>query len=545
MTVKPPRPPKMRRSDICIRFIEENMIFPDGVHAGKPVRLVEEQKEIIRLILDPVGKDEDGNDILPRRGYVSLPRKNGKTFLVACVLLTFLLGPFAVRFGQLFSTGVNLRQAALTFDMCKRIIEHSPRFSPLLHDDKSIILRQHPRNEIEYVPLGTVYRSLSSDKGGPLGTSPVFVVHDEVGLVKGTKFELFESLETGSAAQANPLTLCISTQAPGDNDWFSVHLDAAAKGDNKRNVVKLWTCPTTIDWKSEEALKVSNMLWDYMNRDELREQQKDAIEKPSRSNSFRNYHLNQRIKATEGWITNEIYDKNREEPGEIDGAEVFAGFDLSERRDITSLSCAYQVPGSDKVSIKTFNFMPLETIQQLAETDKEAYEEWAEEGLIIATPGAKVRYEYVAEFLFGLSKRFTFRKIGYDRWRFSVFEDHLLNAGFSQDWIDTTFMKVNMKFGDDKPDLPVMDTCIDITETYLDDGKLALGCDPVLRMAFDNVAIHRNTGGQRAMDKSGHNRRFDPALATSVAVLMFNRFSDKPVEEIDFTPMRLGSNRLF
>jgi phage terminase large subunit-like protein len=77
--------------------------------------------------------------------------------------------------------------------------------------------------------LGTLYRALSAEASTAYGLSPVFIVHDELGQVKGPKSELYEALETACAAQENPLSIVISTQAPTDADLLSVLIDDAAR----------------------------------------------------------------------------------------------------------------------------------------------------------------------------------------------------------------------------------------------------------------------------------------------------------------------------
>jgi len=55
---------------------------------------------------------------------------------------------------------------------------------------------------------GSAYRALSSESAVAYGLSPAFVVHDELGVVRGPRSELFEALETGSAAQLTRTNGC-------------------------------------------------------------------------------------------------------------------------------------------------------------------------------------------------------------------------------------------------------------------------------------------------------------------------------------------------
>lgn len=51
-------------------------------------------------------------------------------------------------------------------------------------------------------------RALSADATTAYGLSPAFLVHDELGQVKGPKSELYEALETATAAQEGPAVDC-------------------------------------------------------------------------------------------------------------------------------------------------------------------------------------------------------------------------------------------------------------------------------------------------------------------------------------------------
>ena len=85
--------------------------------------------------------------------------------------------------------------------------------------------------------LGTVYRALSADAGTNFGLSPALVVHDELGQIRGPRSSLYEALETATAAQEEPLTVIISTQAPTDADLLSVLID-----DAKQRMTRIRCC---------------------------------------------------------------------------------------------------------------------------------------------------------------------------------------------------------------------------------------------------------------------------------------------------------------
>jgi phage terminase large subunit-like protein len=85
----------MTRGERVIAFIESAIIIPDGEHIGQPLRLEPWQKDWILAIYD--------NPHGTRTGILSIGRKNGKTALIACILLAHLVGPEAVQNSQIVS----------------------------------------------------------------------------------------------------------------------------------------------------------------------------------------------------------------------------------------------------------------------------------------------------------------------------------------------------------------------------------------------------------------------------------------------------------
>ena len=78
------------RSERIIRFAEKYLVVPEGADVGKPVRLREWQRDIIRQIYDTP----------TRQAIVTMPRKQGKTALCAMLVLAHVIGPESQRNSQ-------------------------------------------------------------------------------------------------------------------------------------------------------------------------------------------------------------------------------------------------------------------------------------------------------------------------------------------------------------------------------------------------------------------------------------------------------------
>jgi hypothetical protein len=84
--------------------------------------------------------------------------------------------------------------------------------------------------------------------------------------VKGPRSSLYEALETATAAQEEPLSIVISTQAPTDGDLLSVLIDDALGGHDPRTVLGSRR-RRTISTLLEEAIRAANPAFDvFMNK---------------------------------------------------------------------------------------------------------------------------------------------------------------------------------------------------------------------------------------------------------------------------------------
>jgi phage terminase large subunit-like protein len=187
---------KRTRGDRNVAWIESVCRIPEGKLVGQRVKLTEHQRGWIKAIYDT-----------PTRTFIlSVGRKNAKTALSAFLLLLHLCGPEARANSQLFSAAQSRDQASILFALAAKVVRMSPDLS-------SVVTVRDTAKQLFCPDLGTLYRALSADASTAYGLSPVFVVHDELGQVKGPRSELYEALETASAAQEEPLSIIISTQA--------------------------------------------------------------------------------------------------------------------------------------------------------------------------------------------------------------------------------------------------------------------------------------------------------------------------------------------
>lgn len=467
--------------------------MPEGKLAGQPVKLRPWQKrEILRIYDNPAGT---------RRAILSFGRKNGKTALAGFMLLLHLCGPEAVPNSQLYSAAQSREQAGLLFKLARLMVEMSEVLAG------SIQVR-HSAKELLCPDLGTVYRALSAEATTAFGLSPVFVVHDELGQVRGPRSRLYEALETATGAQENPLSIVISTQAPTDADLLSVLIDDGLASHDPRVVVSLYTAPPGLDPFSRETIKLANPAFgDFLNAAEVTAMARDAERMPSRQAEFENLILNRRVEASAPFISRQLWEACGAAPLPLDGQPVYGGLDLSAVNDLTALALGARVDGVWQIH-PTF-WLPGDGLALKARTDRVPYDVWHRDGFLLAAPGRSVDYEYVAEYLRGIFDRHDVKKIGFDRWGWRHLRPWLLKAGFTEAQLDEHFVEFGQGFQDMSPALRAL-------EAEILNGRVAHGGHPVLTMNMANAVVKSDPAGNRKLAKDKSAGRIDGAVALAM-----------------------------
>ena len=477
--------PRGRRN---AQWLEEHIFIPEGRLVGKPLELTPAQLAWIGMIYDS-----------PTRMFIlSMPRKQAKTATTAMLMLLHLVGPEAVQNGQLYSTAQSRDQAAVLFGLAARMV----RMSPVLAQYVAV---RDSAKELFCAELGTRYKALSADASTALGLSPVFHASDETGSVRGPRSELFEALETASAAQDKPLTIVLSTQAPTDADFLSVLIDDAKQGKDSTIKLALYSVPEDADPFDMDVLAAAHPNWELVNHDEVRRMAESAKRMPSREASFRNLIANQRVNASNPFISRAAWEACA---GEVDFSafedDVFIGLDLSARHDLTAAVAVARKEGVWHV-LPTF-FVPSQGIEDRSARDRVPYDVWADQGHLVLTPGSTVDYEFVARWLAGFCDDHGVRSIRFDRWRMDVFKAELSRIG-----VELPMTEFGQGY---KSMTPALDTL----EAEIANGNVRHGGHPVLTMCAANAVAVSDPAGNRKLDKSKATGRIDGMVALAMAI---------------------------
>ncbi len=492
-----------------IAWVEKYIRVPEGKDVGKPLKLAPFMRDDFKAIYD--------NPNGTRRAIISRGRKNAKTTESALILLLHLCGPEAKANSQLNSAAQSRDQAGILFALAAKMV----RLSPVL--SAAVVVRDTAK-QLACPGMGTLYRALSADATTAYGLSPALTIHDELGQVRGPRSELYEALETATAAQEEPLTIIISTQAPTDADLLSILIDDAAAGHDPRTVLRMQSAPDNLDAFSKEAIQAANPAFKiFMNQREVLAMAQDASRMPSRQAEYENLVLNRRVESNSPFVSRALWQQCAGPVAEFDKSlPVYGGLDLSETADLTALVLIGKIAG--KWHVKPRFWLPGDGLTEKAKKDRVPYDVWSKQGHLLTAPGKSVDYEYVAQFLRGQFDQYNIRTIAFDRWNMRHLRPWLLKAGFSEPFFELHFKEFGQGTQSMSPALRVL-------EGEILNSRIAHGDHPVLKMCAANAVVEGKDSSNRKLSKDRSAGRIDGMVALAMA------FGAAPMEEPDVGAM--------
>lgn len=495
----------MTPGEEVIAFIEAFCKVPEGQGVGSPMLLVDFQKQFILDVYDnPAGT---------RRAILSMGRKNGKTALLAAILLAHIVGPRAEQNSQIVSGALSREQAGILYRHAANMVRQDETLSDMCRLTPS-------GKKIIGLPMWVEYQALAAEGGSNMGLSPILAVFDETGQIKGPPGsrskgqEFLSAIMTSQGAHEKPLQIFISTQASADADVFSTLIDDAIVSKDEKTVVHLYAAEKDCDILDEEQWRKANpALGLFRSESDLREQLLQASRLPSFEPEARNLLLNQRVALESlAFAPNIVADNNFDSDWDVfrDSRSVHMGLDLSRRNDLSAaVICA--ADADETIHVKTFAFTPRGGAEERARRDKVPYDRWIAEGYLFAPPGDVVDYSQVCETLKNIleDQGVVLASIQFDDWQIQEFRQAAERVGFgnASEW-------VNVRQG-----YQSMSPRVQALETTMLQRRLRLDNHPVMNMALGNAIVISDASGNRKVQKpKQHGPKVDALLALLQAV---------------------------
>jgi phage terminase large subunit-like protein len=473
----------------------ERLRVGDGDLLGQPFQWLPFQRDWITRTFARLP-----NGSRPRRSYLSVARRNGKTATAAVLVLSSLLGPTRAPGSLIVSASRSREQASLVFRYCVKMLVASGLIGMVKVRDAA--------REIEEPLTGTKYRAISADATTALGMGPSLVVMDELGAVVGPHDRLFASLSTSMGSFKNSLFVVISTQSASDADLFSLLLDDAKDQNDPRTVVALHAADPEDDLYSPKTWKKANPALDvFRSREDLEQMADESKRLPARQAAFSNYCLNLRVSTDTPFMTKEVWDKCAGEPNEdiLRAGPCFGGLDLSSRQDLTAFAIVAE-SADGKLHAKVWAWTPLETVGDRELRDRAPYSDWIRDGYLRTTPGTSIAYDILAREIADICGEYPMAAINYDRWRIHSLEEEFLKSGTV-----LPLTPCGQGFRDSAPG--VAETIHAVLSEDLQHGG-----NPILQWNIANSVLELDSAGNGKISKRRSTGRVDLAVALAMAI---------------------------
>jgi phage terminase large subunit-like protein len=445
-------------------------------------------------------------DKLYLAGHGCVPTHNSAT--IAALALAHLVGPEAIKNGEIYSAANEREQAAIIFKVAAQMVRADPELSSWVRvvDSTKTMVCMHN---------GSVYRAISAEAGSKHGLNPSVVIYDELAQAKSRA--LYDVLDTAMGAREEPLFIVISTQSNDPQHILSQLIDDGLGKDDPTTVTHLYAVPDDADIWDEATWKLANpALGDFRSIDELRAFAERAQRMPSFEAPFRNLYLNQRIDAQSPLISRAEWEGCQAqgpllEPGE----RVYLGLDLSSTTDLTAL-VAVSAENGDRLA--AWFWKPGDLLREHENRDHKPYVQWAKEGWIEAPPGRAVDYGFVARRIGEIAQEFEVVALAYDRWRIEQLLQKLSEAGIEAYVEGKDVAGGGLRLVPWGQGFKDMAPAIDALEISVMEHHLKQPGNPVLTDNFASAAAITDPAGNRKLNKSATRFRIDGAVATAMAV---------------------------
>lgn len=424
-------------------------------------------------------------------------RKNGKTFIVALViLLLFYLEP---KYSQFYSVAPD---GALAKEIKKALEPLIKANISVFEEGEFKILRDCIRHSL----TETIYTPLNYSKDRMDGKEPNVFVADEVGALP-TDYAI-EAMRSGQLLVFNKLGFIISTKYPTVDNPMETETTYAKKVlddiiDDEKVFALLFEPNETKNWTNDDNIILqSNPLAievEAVFRDLLDKRTK-AIEMESKRENFLTKHCNiiYQGAGTESFVDVTEVQKCKVDKIDWSGKEVYIGVDLA----MTNDNCAVAMTSNDDdvILAEAISFIPEGRIEEKNQFEKVNYYDFINAMKCIACGDKTVDYKVIEDFVFAIEEKYdvVVMAIGYDRY----------NALSSAQKWDEKYQTVQIRQHSDTLHPPTK-----LLYEKIMDGKFRYEDNKLLEINFQNARCVFDTNMNRYVNKKKSNGKIDMVVA--------------------------------
>ena len=499
--------------DHAIRFIETFCRHYEGEHAGQLVKLELWEKAFIQTLFGWVDKKTRLRRF--REFFLLVARKNGKSFLSACIMVYMLVADGEAG-AQCVSIATKYDQAAIVYKTARKIIEQDADLSALV---VPII------GGMEFKLTNSTMKALASKSKTLDGLNLHYCSCDELHAQEDRN--LYDVTKQGMKARKQPIFGTITTAGfarEGIYDELYEYARSVAMGTvaDAHLLPVLYTLDDRSEWTNPDAWAKANPgLGTIKSRQQLADDVERAKHDPSCLPSLLVKDFNIQENSAASWLPWAVL-KNETvaEADYLNHTYAIGGCDLSATTDLTCATLLIRRPEDPQFYVLQQYFLPKARVDQVEHQGrKEApYRLWAQQGWLTLCDGATVDYNDVTEWFVSMVQERDIRPL----W---VCYDAALSGYWVPQMTDMGFEMERIRQGP-------------VTWTYpmkrmkglFEDHRIVYQNNPILRWCLSNTAA--KSSNQRGIDsiqpeKITANRRIDGTVSLLNAMTGYYNHEDE------------------
>lgn len=409
-----------------IDFFEKELTHVEGEWVGKPIILELWQKEFLANVFG--WKYVSTGYRRYREAYLEIPRKNGKTLLVAGLALYLLLADKEPN-AKVASAAGDKEQAEFLYKAALGMVYQNDKLKRMVIPLKSSITVKDSFAE---------FKALSSESktkhGGNLHAGLVDELHVQPNRL------LVDVLRTSTAVRRQPLMIYITTAGHDRNSiCWTYHQKALAVIANPlydENMYAMIFCASeTDDWKDPEVWKKANPNYGVSVKPEYMEAEcLNAINDPTAENSFKQLNLNiwteQEVRFIPMHKWREV-DKIPIDESDLADTPAYCGLDLSMTTDITAFVMNFPNYEKTKMQVLPFFWIPRAKMKERIAKDKVPYDIWEKQGFVRVIEGTRIDNAIIKRDILKLTERFKIKEVAFDPYNAYHLANDLEEAGIT------------------------------------------------------------------------------------------------------------------
>lgn len=478
-------------------FIERFCRHSKGRWAGKPFILLRWQRDLIVTLYGWLRPDGTRRF---RSAYVEVPKKNGKSALVAALVVYHLVadneqGP------EVYIAAVDRKQASIIYEEARRMVEASP-------DLKSRLKPIPSAKRITYPKANGVALAVSADAPSQDGVSSSFTIFDE--LHRQRNHSLWEVFEFAGAARAQPLRVSITTAGEARRGvcWEQHEYSRAILSGQLRDIGHFAVIYAADEGDDPGAVetwaKANPSLGETLRVEDLREAFEACEGSPRKLAVFKRFRLNLWTMAESRFFDMDRWDACAGDPFDLEelrGAVCYGGLDLASTTDLAAL--AFLMYSEDLSRFRCFLrfYLPEDNIEALEKRDQVPYGQWVREGWIVATDGNVIDYDRIRADVSDLVDGYSIdlRRMNADPYNATQLGGQLIADGIRLEFLRQGFLSLNE---------PTKEL-----ERWVLSGRINHGGNPVLDWNAENAVAETDAAGNIKLSKSKSTKKIDGLAA--------------------------------